>query len=135
MLRNTFIGNVSLNDYAKNFGVSQDVINQIVDRTRKGGAEIVSLLGSGSAYYAPAASAIAMAESFLFDQNRILPCAAKLSGQYGISDLYVGVPVIISAKGVEKILEIDLNHDEKVMFDKSVASVLSLKGIVDKFSA
>lgn len=135
MLRNTFIGNVSLNDYEKNSGISQDVVNQIVDRTRKGGAEIVSLLGNGSAYYAPAASAIAMAESFLFDQKRILPCAAKLSGQYGISDLYVGVPVVISAKGVEKIIEIELNNEEKAMFEKSVASVLSLKAIVDKFSA
>jgi malate dehydrogenase len=135
MLRNTFIGNIPLNDYAKNCGVSNEVINEIVERTRKGGAEIVSLLGNGSAYYAPAASAIAMAESFLFDQKRILPCAAKLSGQYGISDLYVGVPVVISAKGVDNVVEIELNNEEKAMFDKSIASVLSLKSIVDKLSA
>ena len=97
-------------------------------RTANGGAEIVNLLKTGSAFYAPAASAIAMAESYLLDKKRVLPCAAWLNGEYGIKDLYVGVPVVIGAKGVERIVEIELNSSERSMFEKSAASV---QGLVD----
>ncbi len=103
-------------------------LDEIVDRTRNGGAEIVNLLKTGSAFYAPAASAIAMAESYLRDKKRVLPCAAWLNGEYGVKDLYVGVPVVIGAKGVERIVEIELNGAEREMFEKSVAAV---KGLVD----
>ena len=101
-------------------------IDEIVDRTRNGGAEIVNLLKTGSAFYAPAASAIAMAESYLLDKKRVLPCAAWLNGEYGIKDLYVGVPVVIGAKGVERIVEIELNSGERAMFEKSAAAVQGL---------
>ena len=94
-------------------------------RARAGG-EIINLLKTGSAFYAPAASAIAMAESYLKDKRRVLPCAARLDGQYGVKGLYVGVPVVIGANGVEKIVEVALDPDEKRMFEKSVASVQSL---------
>src|SRR5690606_1164258 len=100
----------------------------IIVRTRKGGGEIVALLKTGSAFYAPASSAIQMAESYLKDKRRVLPCAAFLNGEYGIRGLYVGVPVVIGAKGVERIVEIDLNADERAMFTKSVESV---KGLID----
>src|SRR5438552_3119491 len=106
----------------------KDRLEAIVDRTRKGGGEIVALLKTGSAFYAPATSAIAMAESYLRDKKRVLPCAAWLTGQYGVKDLYVGVPVVIGAKGVERVVEISLNPDEKAMFEKSVASV---RGLID----
>jgi len=98
-------------------------IDAIVERTRKGGGEIVALLGTGSAFYAPAASAVTMAESFLRDQKRTLPCSAYLEGQYGVKGLFVGVPVVIGANGVEKIVELDLGDDEKAMLAKSVESV------------
>jgi len=107
---------------------TQEKLDAIVERTRKGGGEIVALLKTGSAFYAPATSAIAMAESYLKDQRRVLPCAAYLSGEYGLTDMYVGVPIIIGANGVEKVVEIKLDADETVMFEKSVASV---KGLVD----
>ena len=100
---------------------TQERLDEIVQRTRNGGAEIVNLLKTGSAFYAPAASAIAMAESYLRDKKRVLPCAAWLNGEYGVKDLYVGVPVVIGAKGVERIVEIELNGAERAMFDKSVA--------------
>jgi malate dehydrogenase len=98
-------------------------LDAIVDRTRKGGGEIVALLGTGSAFYAPAASAIAMAESYLRDKKRLLPCSALLDGQYGIKGLFVGVPVVIGAGGVERIVEVDLNDEEKATLAKSVESV------------
>ena len=98
----------------------------IVQRTRSGGGEIVGLLKTGSAYYAPAASAVQMAESYLKDQRRLLPCAAYLDGQYGVKDTYVGVPVIIGGNGVEKVVEIELKAAEKKMFDNSVGAVLGL---------
>ncbi len=101
-------------------------IDAIVDRTRNGGAEIVGLLKTGSAFYAPAAAAIAMAESYLKDKKRVLPCAAWLSGEYGVRDMYVGVPVVIGAKGVERVVKIELNAREKTMFKKSVAAVREL---------
>ncbi len=105
---------------------TQEKIDKIVQRTRDGGAEIVGLLKTGSAFYAPAASAIAMAESYLLDKKRLLPCAAWLTGQYGLKDIYVGVPVVIGKDGVEKIVEIKLNADEKAMLDKSVSAVKTL---------
>src|SRR5512133_46070 len=98
-------------------------IDAIVERTRKGGGEIVALLGTGSAFYAPAASAVTMAESFLRDQKRTLPCSALLDGQYGQKGIFVGVPTVIGAGGVEKIVELELSDDEKAMFSKSVESV------------
>ena len=97
-------------------------------RTRNGGAEIVNLLKTGSAFYAPASSAVAMAESYLRDKKRVLPCAAWLNGEYGVKDLYVGVPVVIGAKGVERIVELELTGAERSEFEKSVNAV---KGLVD----
>ncbi|RVC41213.1 malate dehydrogenase, partial [Mesorhizobium sp. M4A.F.Ca.ET.090.04.2.1] len=115
-----------LPDLVKMGWTSKEKLDQIVQRTRDGGAEIVGLLKTGSAYYAPAASAIAMAESFLKDKKRVLPCAAHLSGQYGVKNTYVGVPVVIGAGGVERVIEIDLNKSEQKMFDSSVATVQGL---------
>ena len=106
--------------------LSQEELDAIVERTRKGGGEIVALLKTGSAFYAPAESAIAMAKSYLLDQKRVLPCAVWLSGEYGLSDLYVGVPALIGANGVEKVVEFTTNDEEKAMFEKSVASVQGL---------
>ena len=103
--------------------IAQDRLNAIIDRTRKGGGEIVALLRTGSAFYAPATSAIAMAESYLKDKKRVLPCAALLEGEYGINGYYMGVPVTIGASGVEKIHQIELTADEKAMFQKSFTSV------------
>ena len=105
---------------------TQEKIDAIIQRTRDGGAEIVGLLKTGSAYYAPASAAIQMAESFLKDKKRLLPCAAHLSGQYGIDGLYIGVPAIIGAGGIERIAEVKLEGDDKVGFDKSVAAVNGL---------
>jgi malate dehydrogenase len=102
---------------------SKERLEQIVQRTRDGGAEIVGLLKSGSAYYAPAASGIQMAEAYLRDKKRVLPCAAHLAGQYGVKNMYVGVPTVIGAGGVERVIEIDLNKAEQKMFEKSVAAV------------
>ena len=107
---------------------SQERIDAIVKRTRGGGGEIVALLKTGSAFYAPATSAIAMAESFLKDKKRVLPCAAYLTGEYGVDGLFIGVPIVIGAKGVERIVEVEFSPHEKGMFEKSVASV---RGLVD----
>jgi len=128
LVRYSTIAGIPLPDLVKKGWTTQERLDKIVQRTRDGGAEIVALLKTGSAYYAPAASAIVMAESYLKDKRRVLPCAAHLNGQFGVKDLYVGVPVVIGAGGVEKIVEIDMNADEKAMFDKSVASV---RGLVD----
>jgi len=108
-----------------------DTIQGIVERTRKGGGEIVGLMGT-SAYYAPASSAVAMAESYLLDQKRLLPCAAFLSGEYGYKDIYLGVPVIIGRGGVERIVEIALTAEEKAMLEKSVTSVKAIVDVVKK---
>jgi len=108
-----------------------DTIQGIVERTRKGGGELVGLMGT-SAYYAPASSAIAMAEAYLLDQKRLLPCAAYLTGEYGYKDLYMGVPVVIGGKGVEKIVEVALSNDEKAMLAKSAASVQGIVDVVKK---
>ena len=105
-------------------------IDEIVQRTRDGGAEIVGLLKTGSAFYAPASSAIEMAESYLKDKKRVLPCAAYVNGAYGLDGLYVGVPVVLGAGGVEKIVEISLNDDEQAMFDHSIAAVKTLAEVV-----
>ena len=108
--------------------ISEQRLGEIVQRTRDGGAEIVGLLKTGSAYYAPASSAISMAESYLKDKKRVLPCAAYLDGQFGVKGLYVGVPVVIGANGVERIVEIDLDSNERTEFMNSVESV---KGLVE----
>ena len=128
MVRYSTIGGVPLPECVKLGMFSQEQLDAMIKRTRGGGGEIVALLGTGSAFYAPAASAIAMAESYLRDKRRMLPCAAYLTGQFGVKDMYVGVPVVIGAKGVEKIVEVEMNAAEKQMFEKSVASV---KGLVD----
>ena len=110
---------------------TQERIDEIVQRTRDGGAEIVGLLKTGSAFYAPASSAIEMADAYLKDKKRLLPCAAYVENAYGLDGLYVGVPVVIGANGVERIVEIALNEEEQAMFDNSVAAVQSLNEIVD----
>ncbi len=126
LVRYSTVGGVPLPDLVKMGWISQEKVDAIVERTRKGGGEIVNLLKTGSAYYAPAASAIAMAESYLKDQKRILPCAAYLTGQFGVKDMFIGVPVVIGEGGVEKIVAIELQGDEVAMFEKSVASVTGL---------
>jgi len=126
LVRYSTVAGIPLPDLVAMGWTTQERLDTIVQRTRDGGAEIVGLLKTGSAFYAPAASAIQMAESYLKDQRRLLPCAAHLTGQYGVDDLYVGVPVIIGKGGVEKVVEIKMNADEQAMFDKSVASVRSL---------
>jgi malate dehydrogenase len=103
-----------------------DRLESIVDRTRKGGGEIVKLLGNGSAFYTPALSAIEMAEAYLYDQKRILPCATLLEGEYGVNDMFIGVPVILGAGGVEKVIELQLTSDERASFDQSIDSVNKL---------
>jgi malate dehydrogenase len=125
-VRYSTVAGVPLPDLVKMGWTTQKRIDAIVERTRKGGGEIVSLLKTGSAFYAPAASGIAMAEAYLKDQRRVLPCAAHLTGQYGVRDTYVGVPVVIGANGVERIMEIALDETENVMFAKSVAAVYTL---------
>jgi len=125
-IRYSSVAGVPLPDLIKMGWTTQERIDAIVERTRKGGGEIVALLKTGSAFYAPATAAIEMAESFLKDKRRVMPCAAHLSGQYGVDSLYVGVPVVIGGDGVERVLEIDLDAAERAMFDKSVAAVRSL---------
>ena len=123
LTRYSTVAGIPLTDLVKMGWCTAERLEEIVQRTRDGGAEIVGLLKTGSAFYAPASSAIAMAESYLKDKKRVLPCAAHLDGQYGLNDTYVGVPVVIGADGVERVIEIEMNSDEKAMFDKSVASV------------
>jgi malate dehydrogenase len=123
LTRFSTVAGISLDELVKMGWTTKKRIEEIVQRTRDGGAEIVGLLKTGSAFYAPAHSAIAMAESYLKDKKRVMPCAVCLKGEYGISDRYIGVPAVIGAKGVERIIEIDLNKGERVMFDKSVAAV------------
>ncbi len=125
-VRYSTVAGVPLPDLVKMGWTTQERLDAMVERTRKGGGEIVNLLKTGSAFYAPAASGIAMAESYLKDQRRVLPCAAYLSGEYGVKDSYIGVPVVIGANGVEKVMEIALDDAEKAMFAKSVASVNGL---------
>ena len=126
LARYSTVAGIPLPDLVKMGWTSQEKLDKIIQRTRDGGAEIVGLLKTGSAFYAPAASAIQMAESYLKDKKRVLPVAAQLSGQYGVKDMYVGVPTVIGANGVERIIEIDLDKDERAEFEKSVASVAGL---------
>jgi malate dehydrogenase len=124
--RYSTVAGIPLPDLVKMGWTTKEKLEQIIQRTRDGGAEIVSLLKTGSAFYAPAASGIAMAEAYLGDQKRVLPCAAYLDGQYGQKDIYVGVPVVIGAGGVERVVEIELNAAEKKAFQKSVDAVAGL---------
>ena len=126
LVRYSTVAGIPVPDLVKMGWSTQEKIDKIVQRTRDGGAEIVGLLKTGSAYYAPASSAIIMAESYLMDKKRVLPCAAHITGQYGVSDTYVGVPVVIGRGGVERILEISLDAGEKAAFRKSVDAVEGL---------
>ena len=128
LARYSTVGGIPLTDIVKMGWLSKERLEEITQRTRDGGAEIVSLLKTGSAFYAPAASAIAMAESYLKDKKRVLPAAAYLDGQYGVKGTYVGVPVVIGAGGAEKVIEISLNSAEQKAFDKSVGAV---EGLID----
>ena len=132
LTRYSTVAGIPLPDLVKRGWLSQEKLDAIVRRTRGGGAEIVELLKTGSAFYAPAASAIAMAESYLKDKRRVLPCAAELNGEYGIDGVYVGVPVVIGANGVERVVEIDLTEAERVEFDKSVAAVKELVEVASR---
>ncbi|MDA1285966.1 MAG: malate dehydrogenase [Rhodobacterales bacterium] len=124
--RYSTVGGIPLPDLVKMGWTTQDKLDAIIQRTRDGGAEIVGLLKTGSAFYAPAASAIEMAEAYLKDQKRVLPCAANVDGAYGLKNTYVGVPTVIGAGGVEKVIEIALDKDERAMFEKSVNAVKDL---------
>ena len=135
LVRYSTVAGIPLPDLVKMGWTTQEKLDAIVQRTRDGGAEIVKLLKTGSAFYAPAASAIQMAESYLKDQKRVVPVAAYLTGQYGQNDIYVGVPTVIGAKGVEKIIEIELSAEEKKMFDHSVDAVKQLVDVVKKQQA
>jgi malate dehydrogenase len=130
MPRFSTVAGIPLPELVKMGWIKQERLDQIIQRTRDGGAEIVGLLKTGSAFYAPASSAIAMVEAYLRDKKRVLPCAALLKGQYGVRDLYVGVPVVIGAGGVERIVEIELDREEKAAFDKSAAAVHELIEVV-----
>src|SRR5919108_5342405 len=131
MVRYSTVAGIPLPDLVKMGWTSKEKIDAIVQRTRDGGAEIVGLLKTGSAFYAPAAGAIQMADAYLGDQKRVLPCAAYLRGEYGISGYYVGVPVVIGAGGVERIVEIELNAEERAAFDKSADAVRELCAAVE----
>ena len=122
----TTINNKSLNDFIKDGSTTQEKIDSIIDRTRKGGAEVVKLLETGSAFYGPAASGIEMADSYLNDKKKVLPCAAYLDGEYDIKDLYVGVPVIIGSGGIEKVVELNLDDEEQKHFQTSIEAVREL---------
>jgi len=126
LIRYSTVAGIPLPDLVAMGWTSQAKIDAIVERTRKGGGEIVALLKSGSAYYAPAAAAIQMTESYLKDKRLVVPCAAHLTGQYGLDDLYVGVPIVLGANGVERIVEVELTADERAMFDNSVNAVREL---------
>ena len=135
LVRYSTVAGIPLPDLVKMGWTTDERLDKIVARTRDGGGEIVNLMKTGSAFYAPASSAIAMAESYLRDKKRVLPCAAWLTGQYGVKDLYVGVPVVIGANGVERSVEIALAGEEKALFDKSVAAVRGLLDATKKLLA
>ena len=132
LVRYSTVGGIPLPDLVKMGWTTQDRIDAIVQRTRDGGAEIVGLLKTGSAFYAPATSAIEMAESYLKDQKRVLPCAAYVQNAYGLDGMYVGVPTVIGANGIEKVIEIDMNAEEQAMMQKSIDAV---KGLVEACKA
>ena len=134
-VRYSTVAGIPLPDLVKMGWTTQERLDQIVQRTRDGGAEIVKHLKTGSAFYAPAASAIAMAESYLRDKKRVLPCAAYLNGEYGVKDMYVGVPVVLGAGGVERIIEIELTASEQTDFDKSVGAVKELVAVTKALMA
>ncbi|MEC8806345.1 MAG: malate dehydrogenase [Pseudomonadota bacterium] len=131
LVRYSTVAGIPVPDLIEMGWSTADRIADIVRRTRDGGAEIVGLLKTGSAFYAPASSAIEMAEAYLLDKKRVLPCAAHVDGAYGLDGLYVGVPVVLGAGGVERVVEIALDNEEKAMFDHSVAAVRALNEIVD----
>ena len=131
LVRYSTVAGIPVPDLIEMGWSTAESIAEIVQRTRDGGAEIVGLLKTGSAFYAPASSAIEMAEAYLLDKKRVLPCAAHVDGAYGLDGLYVGVPVVLGAGGVERIVEIALDDEEKAMFDHSVAAVRALNEIVD----
>ncbi len=135
LIRYATVAGIPLPELIRMGWTTRERVNEIVQRTRDGGAEIINFLKTGSAFYAPASSAIAMAEAYLRDKKRVLPCAAWLTGQYGVKDLYVGVPVVIGAGGVERIVEIALDRDEKAEFDKSVEAVRGLIDLARKLRA
>lgn len=126
MIRHSTVAGISLPEIVRMGWMTNDKLESIVDRTRKGGGEIVNLLKTGSAFYAPASAAIEMAEAYLKDKRRVLPCSAWLQGEYGVQDMYVGVPVVIGKNGIESIVQIDLNEEEQKMFNNSVKSVRNL---------
>ena len=126
LVRYSTVAGIPLPDLVRMEWLTQKKLDDIVKRTANGGGEIVALLKTGSAYYAPASAAIQMAEAYLKDKKRVLPCAAYLRGEYGVKGLYVGVPVVIGAKGIEKVVEIKMNREEKLAFNKSVAAVRKL---------
>ncbi len=132
LTRYSTVAGIPLPDLVKMGWITKARLDEIVQRTRDGGAEIVGLLKTGSAFYAPAASAISMAESYLKDKKRVLPCAARLKGEYGVDGVYVGVPTIIGAGGVERVIEIDLDRAERAMFDNSLEAV---EGLIDACKA
>jgi malate dehydrogenase len=132
LVRYSAVAGIPVPDLIKMGWSTQEKIDKIVQRTRDGGAEIVGLLKTGSAFYAPASSAIEMAEAYLLDQKRVLPCAAYVKGQYGLDGLYVGVPAVIGAGGIERIVEIEMNAAEQAMFDHSVAAVRELNAVAAK---
>ncbi len=132
--RYSAVAGIPLPDLIKMKWITKKRLDEIVKRTRDGGAEIVGLLKTGSAYYAPASAAIAMAESYLKDKKRVLPCAASLNGEYGVKGLYVGVPVVIGAKGMERVVEIELNASERTEFMSSVEAVKALVEACKKIS-
>ncbi len=135
LVRYSTVAGIPLPDLVSMGWTTQEKLDKIVQRTRDGGAEIVALLKTGSAYYAPASSAIAMAESYLKDKKRVMPCAAQLNGEYGVKGLYIGVPVVIGKDGVEKIINIKLTPDEQKMFDNSVNAVKDLVSAAEKVAA
>ena len=135
LVRHSTVAGIPLTECVKQGWTTQERLDAIVQRTRDGGAEIVKLLKTGSAFYAPAAAAIQMAESYLKDKKRVLPAAAELNGEYGLTGLYVGVPVVIGADGVERIIEYSLNEDERAQFDNSVAAVRTLVDVVKKLQS
>jgi malate dehydrogenase len=132
LVRYSAVAGIPVPDLIKMGWSTQEKIDQIVQRTRDGGAEIVGLLKTGSAFYAPASSAIEMAEAYLLDKKRVLPCAAYCDGQYGLNGIYVGVPVVLGAGGVERVVEIEMNAEERAMFDHSIAAVLELNEVAGK---
>jgi malate dehydrogenase len=134
LTRYTTVAGIPLPDLIKMRWLTHERLNEIVQRTRDGGAEVVKLLKTGSAYYAPASSAVQMAEAYLKDKKRVLTCAAYLSGEYGVDGYYIGVPVVVGAGGVERVIEIDLNTHERIDFKRSVDAVQNLVEVCQKIA-